>query len=215
MTTVAIADDHKIFCDALEALINDDTNFEVLWTAADGEQAMAKLRQAVRPQIVLLDINMPGKNGLEVAQWMQEHTPGIHILALTMENDDNVVVQMIRHGVKGYLLKNIGKEELLYALQSVVKYGFYYTPLVTAQIGRQLAPKTTGRVPELSAREKELLQLLCTTDLSYAEIAAKMFLSESTVDTHRARLFDKFEVTNRVGLMLKAFNLKLARPSGQ
>ena len=210
MTTVAIADDHKIFCDSLEALINDLTDFEVIWTALDGEQAISKLQQVAKPDILLLDINMPGKNGLEVAEWIQQNIAAVHILALTMESDDNTVVKMMRFGVRGYLLKNISKEELLHALQSVVKYGFYYTPMVSAQIGKQFTPKKLVPVIELTVREQELLQLLCT-DLSYSEIAQKMFLSESTVDTYRARLFDKFEVKNRVGLLLKANSLGMIR----
>ena len=206
MTTVAIADDHKIFCDSLEALINDLTDFNVIWTALDGQQAISKLQQVAKPDILLLDINMPEKTGLEVAEWIQQNIAAVHILALTMESDDNTVVKMMRFGVRGYLLKSISKEELLHALQSVVKYGFYYTPMVSAQIGKQFAPKKLVPVIELTAREQELLQLLCT-DLSYSEIAEKMFLSESTVDTYRARLFDKFEVKNRVGLLLKANSL--------
>ncbi|MFT4024485.1 MAG: response regulator transcription factor, partial [Flavihumibacter sp.] len=126
----------------------------------------------------LLDINMPGKTGIEVAEWLFNNKPEVHILALTMESDDASVIKMLQFGVKGYLLKNIGAEELFNALQSVVKYGFYYTPLISKQIGNQVAKMSSNKVPELKGREKELLQFMCT-DLSYTEIAEKMFLSES------------------------------------
>ena len=117
---------------------------------------------------------------------------------------------MLQYGVKGYLLKNVSAGELLNALQAVVKYGFYYTPLITKQISRQVAKRNTDGIPELKDREKELLQYMCT-DLSYTEIAQKMFLSESTVDTYRARLFEKFNVKNRIGLLLKANNMGLVK----
>ncbi|HWJ30214.1 MAG TPA: response regulator transcription factor [Flavisolibacter sp.] len=210
-TTIAIVDDHKIFCDSLASLINDLEGFTVTWTAEDGEKAIAKLNvDTDLPNILLLDINMPRKNGLEVAEWLFQHNKTVHILALTMENDEANIIKMLQFGVRGYLLKSISAEELYAALQSVMKYGFYYTPLVTKQIGHQLAQKNNPQIPELKDREKELLQLMCT-DLSYTEIAQRMFLSESTVDTYRARLFEKFDVKNRIGLLLKANNLGLVK----
>jgi len=128
-----------------------------------------------------------------------------------MEEDDNSVVQMLQYGVKGYLLKSIGSEELLNALQQVVKYGYYYTPIITGNIHKQIERKiSNGPAPELGPREKELLNHLCT-DLSYSEISKKMFLSESTVDTYRAKLFEKFDVKNRIGLILKAVHMDLVR----
>jgi len=163
------------------------------------------------PDIVLLDIVMPGMSGIEVAKWIFENKKDIKVLALTMEEDDNSVIQMLQYGVKGYLLKNIGAEELFTALRQVVKFGYYYTPIITGNIHRQIEKKiNTANAPEITGREKELLQHLCT-DMGYTEIAKKMFLSESTVDTYRARLFEKFEVKNRIGLILKAVNLGLVK----
>lgn len=211
MTTVAIADDHKIFCDSLESLINAFDACKVIWTVQDGEQAVTMLQQKNNlPDILLLDINMPGKNGIEVAEWIFQQNLLVHILALTMENDDNSVIKMLQYGVKGYLLKNVSAEELQNALQSIVKYGYYYTPHVTRQIGNFIAHKNAEPVPVLKDREKELLQHMCT-DLSYMEIAEKMFLSESTVDSYRAKLFEKFNVKNRIGLLLKANSMGLIR----
>lgn len=211
MTKVALADDHKIFCDSLESLINDFEGFTVTWTALDGVEAIEKLQdEASLPDILLLDINMPRKNGIEVAEWIFSNNKPVHMLALTMEDDETNIIRMLQYGVNGYLLKDVSAAELLNALQSVVKYGFYYTPLITRQIGLQLAQKNKQSIPELKGREKELLQLMCT-DLNYTEIAEKMFLSESTVDTYRARLFEKFDVKNRIGLLLKANSLGLVK----
>lgn len=211
MTTVAIADDHKIFCDSLEALINDFDGFTVIWTPQDGDMAIEKLQQKNNlPNILLLDINMPGKNGIEVAEWLFQQQLSVHILALTMENDDTNVIKMLQFGIKGYLLKSVSADELLNGLQSIVKYGYYYTPNITRQIGNFIANKNREPAPVLKDREKELLQYMCT-DLSYMEIAEKMFLSESTVDSYRAKLFEKFNVKNRIGLLLKANSMELIK----
>ena len=211
MHTVALADDHQIFCDSLKSLINELDGFNVVWTAGDGEEAIKKLQGTeAAPEILLLDINMPKKTGIEVAEWIYTNNIAVHILALTMENDEGSIVKMLQYGVRGYLLKSVSAEELRNALDATIKYGFYYTPLITKQIGKQLAQKINPQLPELKEREKELLQHLCT-DSSYSEIAEKMFLSESTVDTYRARLFEKFDVKNRIGLLLKANSLGLVK----
>jgi len=212
MTTVALIDDHAIFCDSLSGLINDFEGFKVVWCANNGERAIQLLeRNENAPDIVLLDIIMPDMSGIEVAKWIFDNKKDIRVLALTMEEDDNSVIKMLQYGVKGYLLKSMGSEELQRALQQVVKYGYYYTPIITGNIHRQIERRiSNGPAPELRPREKELLTYLCT-DLTYSEISEKMFLSDSTVDTYRAKLFEKFEVKNRVGLILKAVHMDLVR----
>ena len=208
MTTVALIDDHRIFCESLASLINDFEGFTVRWTEQDGRKAIERLKQdAEVPDILLLDIVMPAMSGLEVAKWIFENRKAIKVLALTMEEDDNNVIQMLQYGVKGYLLKGIGSDELKNALEQVTKFGYYYTPIITSNIHKQIEKKLNpGNVPALTGRENELLLHLCS-DMSYSEVAQKMFLSESTVDTYRARLFEKFEVKNRIGLILKAMDL--------
>lgn len=208
MTKIALIDDHTIFCDSLSSLINDFEGFSVIWTEQDGRKAIDRLiKEQVLPDIILLDINMPAISGLDVAKWIYANRREIQILALTMEEDDNNVIQMLQYGVKGYLLKGIGKEELKNALEQVVKFGYYYTPIITSNIHKQVEKKLIlSNSPALTTREHELLLHLCS-DMNYSEVAQKMFLSESTVDTYRARLFDKFEVKNRIGLILKAMDM--------
>jgi two-component system invasion response regulator UvrY len=118
---------------------------------------------------------------------------------------------MLQYGIKGYLLKNIGAEELQNALQQVVKFGYYYTPIITGNIHKHVSQKLPViQAPELTGRENELLQYVCS-EMGYSAIAKKMFLSESTVDTYRARLFEKFGVKNRIGLMIKAAAVGLVK----
>ncbi len=208
MTTIGLIDDHVIFCDSLSSLISDFDGFSVCWCASRGTEAIQLLGQMEEPpDIVLLDINMPEMSGIEVAKWIFENKKGIKVVALTMEEDDNSVIQMLQYGVKGYLLKSAGAEELLIALKQVVKYGYFYTPIITGNIHKQIEKRIQRKeTPDLSSREEELLHLLCT-EMSYAEISGKIFLSESTIDTYRARLFEKFEVKNRIGLVIKAVHL--------
>ena len=184
----------------------------MLWTAQDGDKAIQLFKEEINvPDIILLDIVMPGMSGLELAKWIFVNHKTVKVLALTMEEDDNNVIQMLQYGIRGYLLKGIGIEELHMALQQTVKYGYYYTPIITNNIHKQVNRKTAySSMPELGERENQLLDYLCT-DLSYAEISRKMFLSESTVDTYRARLFEKFEVKNRIGLILKAINMGIIK----
>ena len=209
MPTVALVDDHKIFCDSLQSLINDIAGWQVLWTTQSGGDAIKRLQADTQlPDILLLDINMPGKSGLEVAEWISIHRKEVRILVLTMEQDDSSILKMLQYGVRGYVLKDIGVDELIHALDSVLRYGYYYTPLVNNVIHKRV--HTQANVPGLRDREKELLQYMCS-DLNYAEIADKMHLSESTVDSHRAKLFEKFEVKNRIGLLLKANEMGLVK----
>ena len=212
MTTVALIDDHKIFGESLAGLINDSENFKVLWTAQNGKEALVHFQKdKIQPQIILLDISMPEMDGVEVAKWIFENKKEIKVIALTMEEDDNKVIQMLQYGVKGYLLKNSGSEELFRALDDVVKFGYYYTPIVTGNIHKHIHRKfVNNSIPDLTSREKEILMFLCT-ELSYSEISGKVFLSESTIDTYRARLFEKFEVKNRIGLIIKAVQLGLVQ----
>lgn len=208
MTSVALIDDHVIFCDSLSSLINDFDDFSVCWCANSGAGAIQYLNQEINiPDIILLDISMPVMSGIEIAKWLHENKKEIKILALTMEEDESNVIQMLQYGVRGYLLKSVNSEELRAALDQVARYGYFYTPAIMGTIHKQIEKRfNRTSIPELSPREEELLHLLCT-DMSYAQISNKIFLSGSTVDTYRARLFEKFEVKNRIGLVIKAVHL--------
>jgi len=127
------------------------------------------------PEIIWLDIVMPAMGGVEVAKWLFENKKRNKGAAPTMEEDDNSVIQMLQYGVKGYLLKNISSEELHLALEQVVKYGYYYTPIITGNIHKQIEKKILNKnVPDMSEREKELLDYLCR-EMSYVEISKKVF----------------------------------------
>lgn len=210
MTTVAIVDDHRIFCDSLAALVSDMDGFSIIWTAQSGSEAIKKLAEKLQvPDILLLDVNMPAVSGLDVAEWIFTNQVNTRMLVLTMEEDDTSIIKMLHYGARGYLLKMISGQEFQFALEQVRSIGYHYTPMVVSQIGKSIRKKTDSSI-ELKGREQEILELMAT-DMSYSEIAAKAFLSESTIDTYRARLFQLFEVKNRIGLILKAHTLGLIK----
>jgi DNA-binding NarL/FixJ family response regulator len=152
--------------------------------------------------VVILDVQMPVMDGYEVAEWLTKHHPGILILALSMQDDDEKIIRMIRDGAKGYLLKSLQQKDLAHALTTVVKDGIYYSPMVSRVLGNDYLKKEVLQ-RELSKKEKELLPHICT-GLTYKEITANLYLSPRTVESHVNSIMEKLHVRNRIGLILLA-----------
>jgi DNA-binding NarL/FixJ family response regulator len=204
-TQVAIADDHTLLRKALAKLVASFENYAVLFEAENGKEIKAKLSQSIIPDIVLLDVNMPEMDGYESVRWLYQNFPQIKVLALSMFSDEKTIIRMLRLGAKGYILKNIDPEELKNALDSVMKKNFYLSEYISGKIISGLH-KDAGRDEEpvvLSEKEKEFLRLICT-EITYKDIAAKMFVSPRTVDEYRNTLFEKLKVKSRVGLVMYA-----------
>jgi len=190
---------------ALARLIASFENYSVLFEAENGKEIKARITQNIIPDIVLLDVNMPEMDGYETVRWLYQHYPQIKVLALSMFSDEKTIIKMLRLGAKGYILKNIDPEELRNALDSVMKKNFYLSEYISGKIisglhkdaGRDEAPVT------LSEKEKEFLKLICT-EITYKDIAARMFVSPRTVDEYRNTLFEKLKVKSRVGLVMYA-----------
>lgn len=201
--SVAIVDDHTLIAKALSVMIEGMKDFEVLFEAGNGLQLMDKMVNKKNiPDIILLDISMPQMDGFATAKWITENHPAVLVMALTMEDDEEKILKMIRNGARGYLLKSIQPHELEAALLQLAKEGFYYAGnVIRALTGNVM--NINKKISEFSPRENELLQLLCT-DLSYKEIADKMFLSVRTVEGYAGALMEKLEVKTRVGLVLLA-----------
>jgi two-component system, NarL family, invasion response regulator UvrY len=153
----------------------------------------------------LLDVNMPEMDGFETASWLNKNYPKIKILALSMFSDEKTIIKMLRMGAKGYILKNIDPDELKNALDSVMKKNFYLSEYISGKIISGLH-KDVDRIedPEpLTPREKDFLRLICS-EITYKDIAAKMYVSPRTVDEYRNSLFEKLKVKSRVGLVMYA-----------
>lgn len=208
---VAIADDHTLLRKALAKLVNSFEEYNILFEADNGMEIKKKINEHLVPDLVLLDVNMPRMDGFETAAWLNKNYPKIKVLALSMFSDERTIIRMLRKGARGYILKNIEPEELKKALDSVMKKDFYLSEDISGKIISGLH-KDIDRVedsPSLTQREKEFLSLICS-EITYKEIAAKMFVSPRTVDEYRNSLFEKLKVKSRVGLVMYAIRNGLA-----
>lgn len=205
--TVALADDHALIRNGLAGLINTFDGYNVLFQAGNGQEFIDALKPNTLPDLVLMDINMPKKDGYETTLWLKQHHPDIKVLALSMYDNESAIIRMLKCGARGYILKDAEPADLKRALDDIIKKGFFYSDLVTGHLIHTMQKmddsaeiRTTFN---LSDREVEFLKLICT-ELTYKEIADKMFVSPRTVDGYRDALCDKLDVKTRVGLVIYA-----------
>jgi DNA-binding NarL/FixJ family response regulator len=202
---VAIADDHTLLRKALAKLVSSFEDYTVLFEADNGKEIKKRINEHMVPDLVLLDVNMPEMDGFETASWLSKNYPKIKVLALSMFSDERTIIRMLRQGARGYIMKNIDPEELKKALDSVVKKNFYLSEEISGKIISGLH-KDVDKAEEpasLTQREKDFLRHICS-EITYKDIAAKMFVSPRTVDEYRNSLFDKLKVRSRVGLVMYA-----------
>jgi DNA-binding NarL/FixJ family response regulator len=206
--SIVIVDDHSLFAQALENLINTFEGYKVLYTVKNGDDFCRELKLASRaPDIALIDINMPVMNGIETTRWLTRNFPAIKVLALSMDDDENTIISMLRAGAKGYLLKDINPTILQDAFRDVVDKGFYYSERITNTVLNSLHKEPAQQQP-LKDREIEFLKLVCT-EKTYKEIASEMFLSPKTIDGYRETLFEKLQIKSRVGLAVYAIKNRI------
>lgn len=203
--SIVIVDDHLLIAKALTGVIANFENFEVIGECDNGKSLIQFLSQKKQiPDLILLDISMPEMDGFETAVWLKEHYPDIIIMALSMQNDEQSVIKMIKCGANGYLLKNVHPAELEFALERAIEKGNYFPEWASSMIMKSFQNNAAKKVElKLSDREKEFLQYVAT-ELTYKEIADKMFCSPRTVESYRDSLFEKLELKTRVGLAVFA-----------
>lgn len=202
---VVVVDDHTLLRNALAKLIDSFDEFSVFFEAENGEELKAKLKNKLIPDIILLDVNMPGMNGFETAEWLFRNYPQIKVLALSMFSDENTIIRMLKLGAKGYIMKTAEPEELHLALKSVVQKNFYLSEYITGKIigGLNRNMEQPDEHVILTDKELEFLKLTCS-ELSYKEIAERMFVSPRRVEDYRNALFEKLKIRSRVGLAIYA-----------
>src|SRR5690606_13501175 len=163
-----------------------------------------------KPQLILLDLSMPVMNGFEIAEWLISNYPCIKIVVLSMLENEEEALKLVRAGIQGYLLKDVEPEEFRAALSIVASGGFFYPNFITRSLVKQLNHKESESAQRsgLKAREIEFLQLI-GTELTYKEIADRLCVSARTVDGYRDHLFEKLQVKSRVGLVMYAIKNKL------
>lgn len=193
---VLLADDHRILRDGLRALIEQNPDMEVVAQAEDGRAAV-RLVQEHRPDMAIMDIGMPGLNGMEATRQIVDRIPGVRVIALSIHADRWYVAGMFQAGASGYLLKNCAFEELVQAIRTVMAGQLYLSPAITDVVVEDFVryARTTGArsLCLLTAREREVLQLLAEGHTT-KEIADRLQVSVKTVDVHRQNMMRKLDL---------------------
>ncbi len=211
-----IADDHEIFRDGLNLMLSKQKNIELAGEAGNGEE-LVSLARLQKPDVVLTDIKMPGSDGVEATRRILEFLPGCKIIALSMFDEENLIVDMLEAGAKGYLLKNADKKEILEAISTVVENNNYYCRhtsdrLATLIVKSKFNPDSQRKqkLPEFNDRETEIIKYICQ-QFTAQEIGEKMFLSKRTVEGYRTKILEKMNVKNTAGVVIYALRHQLIR----
>lgn len=211
---VAIADDHLLIAKAISSIIEGFKDFEVLYEVENGKALQDRFKMTKNiPDIVLLDISMPVMDGFATAGWLRENHPAVLIMALSVQDDDESLIKMIKAGARGYLHKNVHPAELEKALQTLVSKGMYYPDWATSKVFLKMGQpddQANNKGVVITEREKEFLQY-AGTELTYKEIGEKMFCSPRTVESYRDSLFEKLGLKTRVGLVVYAIKNNLLK----
>ena len=215
---VALVEDQRLFRDGMAALINESGDMEVIAVADNGRHFLNQLPAMEQlPNVALIDMNMPERNGLELAGILVKQQPDIRVIVLTVHNQERFIVKMIEAGVAGYLVKNCDIEEVRQAIRTAHKTGFYFNEatMLAMRNGYKLKNtqvKSFANIPvELTEREVEVLCLICR-EYTNVEIADKLNISPRTVDGHRNNLLAKAGCKNTAGLVLFAVNNNIYDP---
>lgn len=206
--SIGIVDDHQIVIDGLKSLLQGHDQFQVVIECTQPLQMLALLEKKTI-DILLTDVMMPGLNGAELSKAVHLKFPEIKILALSMSGQGELVNKMIDDAdISGYVLKNIGKQELLKALEKISAGGIYFSDEVLQEMARASEMKRSNIETNLTMREIEIIGLI-EKELSNKQIAEKLFLSERTVETHRKNIFRKTNTSSVIGLVKYAYEHKL------
>lgn len=193
---IVIADDHRVMLDGIRALLRDVSELEIVGDALNGEELIAQVR-AHRPDVVLTDIQMPVKDGIQASIEIHAEFPEVKIIALTMLNESMFIKRMLEAGVSGYVTKNVDKDELVRVIHKVANGEKHFSDEVTAQLMNNFSTTAESPVDVLTKREKEILKLIAQ-GLTDKEIAEKVFLSALTVISHRKNILSKLGLKNKV-----------------
>lgn len=214
---IVLVDDHRLFRKGLASILAAYPGIRIAGEAGDGNELFTLLEtMAVKPQVILLDLNMPGLNGIETTRKLKALYPEIRILVLTVHDEDRFVAHLIKGGVNGYLFKNAEPEDVYKAITGIMQDGIHFSPAVLRSL--QTETKTPhdssvagGNFSGFTRREEEILLLICQ-ELSTEEIADKLCLSLRTVNGHKQNLLDKTGARNTSGLILYAIRNQLFLP---
>jgi DNA-binding NarL/FixJ family response regulator len=210
-----LADDHEIFRDGFKVMIRKQPAFELIGEAANGEELIQLVRQ-LRPDVVITDIKMPKLDGIEATRQLTKEFPSIGIIALSMFDEENLIVDMLEAGAKGYLLKNAHKDEIIDAIRTVAADQTYYCGSTSVKLAQLIAksnfnPHRKTLRPELSDKEIEVIRCICQ-QMSNKEIANKLNLSVRTIEGYRDKIQEKIKVKNMAGIVVYAIKNNIYVP---
>lgn len=206
--SLALVDDHQIVIDGLKSLLEDEPNYRFAFATTNPTEVVEKLKTN-QVDLVLTDVMMPQMNGNTLAKEIKREFPKVKILALSMSGQGDIVDEMINEAdISGYVLKNIGKQELCEAINKIAAGGIYFSEEVIDEMQRTADRKKQNEKAHLTRRELEIIQLI-EKEYSNKQIAEALFISERTVETHRKNIFRKTGTNSVIGLVKYAYEQKL------
>lgn len=206
---ILLADDHQVVRQGLRALLERE-QFQVIGEASDGLEAVRQA-QALRPEVVVLDVGMPQLNGLDAAREIMRAAPGTRTILLTVHTEDGYVMSALRAGIKGYVLKNQAAADLVQAIREVSSGRTYLSPGISRAVVDACLSKTEVAADSLTIREREVLQLVAEGKTT-KEIAQLLGISAKTADSHRTRMMRKLDVHETATLVRHAIRLGMIQP---
>ena len=204
---VIVADDHEIFRDGFRALLKKQQDIELVAEAENGKELL-ELTQKFKPDVVITDIKMPKSDGIQATRILEEKYPHIGVIALSMFDEENLIVEMLEAGAKGYLLKNAAKDEIIEAIKTVFHNGTYYCHHTSNRLAQMIAsskfnPYRKSKTPNFNEKEIEIIQKICE-GLSSRNIADTLHLSIRTIEGYREKIQEKMKVHNTAGIVVYA-----------
>ncbi|MEJ2593664.1 MAG: response regulator transcription factor [bacterium] len=199
MIRLIVTDDHPVIRNGIKAILESVNDIQIVAEVSDGEELM-QLLESTEADIILMDINMPNMNGIEATKIVNEKYPHIKVITFSQYDEKRFVKQAVKSGASGYMLKNTPADEFTAAIRMVHQGGMYFSPALPNVFGEKPKPRSNYLFPDLTAREKEVLALICR-EKNTQEIADELFISYNTVESHRANLLLKVGVKNTAGLV--------------
>ncbi len=203
---VVLVEDHTLLRKGLASMVNGFQDYEVLFEVGNGQELIKMIDPGKLPNLVLMDVNMPEMDGYATTSWLKRHFPDVRTLALSMYDTENAIIRMFKAGVRGYIMKYCDPADLKQAMDALMQKGYYYSEMITGRLIHTInryddeLDESPNPLSVLNDRELEFLRYACT-ELTYKEIASKMYLSPRTIDGYRDTLFDKLHLRTRVGLV--------------
>jgi len=214
--TIVIADDHEIFRDGLVLMLSRQPSVTVMGQAGDGKE-LIELVKVHKPDIIITDIKMPYMDGVEATTYLTHHHPSSKIIALSMFNEENLIVDMLEAGARGYLIKNADKQEILEAIENVYEGNVYYCKHTTSNLASMIVkskfnPLSRKEAIVFNDREIEIIKLICL-QCTALEIGKRLFISKRTVEGYRTKILEKINAKNTAGVVVYALKNHLIKES--